>query len=116
MATEMERIGQGETIDLIEPPVLPTTAKLPVRWMKLLAGSLVGLAAGLFVPIIVLLQRPRIQSSHRLEALLGIPLLAELPMTRLAAAPSLLGRGRKIRLVISTHSSTKGMVATRLPN
>ena len=104
VATEMERIGQGETIDLIEPPVLPTTAKLPVRWMKLLAGSLVGLAAGLFVPIIVLLQRPRIQSSHRLEALLGIPLLAELPMTRLAAAPSLLGRGRKIRLVISTHS------------
>ena len=104
VATEMERIGQGETIDLIEPPLLPTTAKLPVRWMKLVAGSLLGLAAGLFVPIVVLLQRPRIQSSHRLEALLGIPLLAELPMTRLAAPPSPLFRGRKIRLVISTHS------------
>ena len=104
VATEMERIGQGETIDLIEPPLLPTTAKLPVRWMKLVGGSLLGLAFGLSLPIVVLLQRPRIQSSHRLEALLGTPLLAELPLTRLAAPPSLFGRHRKIRLIISTHS------------
>ena len=104
VATEMERIGQGETIDLIEPPVLPSSAKLPVRWMKLVGGGLLGLAFGLFLPIVVLLQRPRIQSSHRLEALLGIPLLAELPMARLTAPPSLIGRHRKIRLIISTHS------------
>ena len=32
VATEMERVGQGETIDMIEPPILPTSAKLPVRW------------------------------------------------------------------------------------
>ena len=104
VATEMERIGQGETIDLIEPPVLPTTAKLPVRWMKLLAGTLFGLAAGLMVPIVILLQRPRIQSPHRLEALLGVPLLAELPGFRRLATPAAARRGRRVRLIISTHS------------
>jgi len=45
----MERVGQGETIDMIEPPILPTTAKLPVRWMKLLAGLMLGLVALPFV-------------------------------------------------------------------
>ena len=105
VATEMERVGQGETIDLIEPPVLPTTARLPVRWMKLVAGGLLGLAAGLMTPILILLQRPRIQSPHRLEALLGIPLLGELPGVRRLPAPAgAEGRGRRVRLIISTHS------------
>lgn len=107
VATEMERIGQGETIDLIEPPVLPTMAKLPVEWMKLMMGAVAGLLAGLLMPVLSLIHRPRIQSAHRLEALLGAPLLGELP-----AAPNLgpagfhamRWRGRKIRLVISTQS------------
>ena len=106
VATEMERVGQGETIDMIEPPILPTMAKIPVRWMKLFGGFVCGLAFGWAIPIVSLLQRPRVQSAHRLEALLGTPILGELPAVRMSSLPG--GgtvRGRRIRLVISTHSS-----------
>lgn len=103
VATEMERVGQGETIDLIEPPVFPSAPKPPVRWMKLAGGLAAGLGAGWMVPIVLLLQRPRIQSSNRLESLLGTPLLGEVPAAKLSVgAPS--KRGRRIRLVITSQS------------
>ena len=102
VATEMERVGQGETIDMIEPPILPAEAKMPVRWMKLVAGALGGFLFGLTIPIVGLLQRPRVQSGHRLESLLGTPLLAELPLSRLTKLPGRLRRVRRITLVIRT--------------
>lgn len=105
IATEMERVGQGETIDLIEPPVLPTAPRMPVRWMKLAAGLAAGLFAGLMIPIAVLLQRPRIESANRLEMLLGTPLLGELPASRFARlSPASSLRRRRIRLIISTQA------------
>lgn len=106
VATEMERVGQGETIDLVEPPVLPVTARNPVRWMKLAAGSLLGLLFGLTVPIAMLLQRPRIQSVHRLDLLLGTPILAELPAVRMIETPGVRSwwRAPRVKLVISTQT------------
>jgi predicted Zn-dependent protease/uncharacterized protein involved in exopolysaccharide biosynthesis len=104
VATEMERVGQGETIDLIEPPVLPSRARMPVRWMKLAAGLCAGLFAGLMIPIALLLQRPRIVSSHRLEMLLGTPLLGELPaaQVRMLSIPGLRNI-RTVRLTVTNH-------------
>ena len=116
VATEMERVGQGETITLVEPPVLPGMARNPVRWMKLATGSFLGLLFGLAVPIALLLQRPRIQSSHRLDVLLGTPILAELPAVKLIERPAARTwwRARRIRLVISTQGLALLLVALTL--
>jgi len=79
VASEMERRGQGETVELIEPPTLPGSAESPNWLVKLSGGVMVGLAAGFTLLCLWHLRRPRVLSADHLPAMLDIPVIAELP-------------------------------------
>ncbi len=86
VASSMERRGQGETVELIEPPTLPDTAEQPVGFLRITFGGVLGGLWGAGLGLISFLRNPRIRTAQHLALLGGIPLLAELP-----GGPVLLG-------------------------
>ena len=78
-ASEMERIGRGETVEMIEPPEAPLHPEQPDWIVKLLLGTAVGLLAGIAFVIWPVLANPRVRAKRHLAFWGPVPLLAELP-------------------------------------
>jgi tetratricopeptide (TPR) repeat protein len=108
VSSNMERKGQGETVELIEPPVAPTTPELPTRPMKLGAGCLAGIAAAYLLSLLAFLIRPCVREPHHVEVLGQLPVLASIPSG--GALPLLLEGSRK-----SPWSAKHRTLASLLP-
>ncbi len=79
VASNMERRGQGETAELIEPPTMPESAEQPVRQLRIALGTISGLLFGMMMGLLSFLRRPRIRTLDHLLLLGDLPLFAELP-------------------------------------
>ena len=79
IASDMERRGQGETVELIEPASAPTLPEMPNWPIKLGLGGLAGLLLGYTWSLEAYLKHPRIRTVDHLALLGDFPLLAELP-------------------------------------
>lgn len=97
VASEMERRGQGETVELIEPPTLPGSAEQPNWIVKMALGTLLGWATGALVVMLAFLRRPLLLSADHLPLVLDVPVIAELPAGPALALPAGAGRSRSHR-------------------
>ncbi len=100
VGSEMERLGRGEAIELVEPPTLPTLASQPVWPLKMLFGSLgCALLAALGIGWKAA-RNPLVRRERHLELWPSLPLLADIPPALPAAAhdPVSAGRGFRIRV------------------
>jgi succinoglycan biosynthesis transport protein ExoP len=79
IASDMERRGQGETVELIEPASAPTLPEMPNWPIKLAFGSLMGLVFGYAWSLENYLRHPRIRTADHIALLGDFPVLAELP-------------------------------------
>jgi succinoglycan biosynthesis transport protein ExoP len=79
MATNMERMQQGERFTMLDPPSLPTKPTSPNRLKLCGIGLGVGLALGLIVVSGFELTDDRMHSEKEIKALLSAPILAEIP-------------------------------------
>ena len=79
VASNMERRGQGETAELIEPPTLPDSAEQPVRELRVALGTIAGCALGAFLGCLSFLRRPKIRTVSHLLLLGDLAVFAELP-------------------------------------
>lgn len=78
-ASDLERRGQGETVELLEPASLPTQALSPRLWHRYAAALGAGLVIGIFIGLIQVLMAPPILHDGHLEAWAGLPVLASFP-------------------------------------
>ncbi len=79
VASNMERRGQGETVELIEPPVLPDSAEQPVAAIRIASGAIAGMAFGMMLGLFSFLRHPHIRTARHLTLVGGITTLIELP-------------------------------------
>lgn len=92
-AKEMDRLGRGESIELIEPPVRALHPKQPNTLVRLIFGPLAGLLLGWMAHVVAGLWRPRLRQEQHLELLFEVPLLAHLPGELRPAAGTRVGSG-----------------------
>jgi len=78
-ASDMERRGQGESVELLEPPSLPTVSENPPRWARILVAALSGLGLAIFICLIKVLRDPKILHEGHLEKWAGLEVLAMFP-------------------------------------
>lgn len=79
-ASEMERRGQGESVEMLEPASLPTRTALPTWWMRIVLAGLMGLAAGMLACLVIVLREPKILHGGHLESWAGLEVLASFVM------------------------------------
>ncbi len=75
-ASEMERRGQGETVEMIEPPSLANSPQWPNRTARLGMFAGVGFTLGIALSCFLYLRRLRISSHRALQAWSQLPVLA----------------------------------------
>jgi len=85
-ASDMERRGQGESVELLEPPTLPSKSDNPPQWLRIVLFILGGFALGIFTCLIRVLRDPKIIHEGHLEKWAGLEILAVFPAA--AVAPS----------------------------
>jgi hypothetical protein len=79
MATNMERMQQGERFTMLDPPSLPTRPTSPNRLKLCGIGLGVGLALGLVVVIGFELMDDRMHNEKEIKALLPTAIISEIP-------------------------------------
>ncbi len=82
LASDMERRGHGETVELVEPPTLPLQAEIPTREMVVAMGFFGGFAFGYLLAILSFLRKPHVRIAQHLEILGPYPVLVCLPGTK----------------------------------
>ena len=75
-ASEMERRGQGESVEMLEPASLPSRTVFPTWWMRILLAGLLGLGAGILACLAIVLREPKILHGGHLENWAGLEVLA----------------------------------------
>ena len=79
MATNMERMQQGERFTMLDPPSLPTRPTSPNRLKLCGIGLGVGLALGLIVVIGFEFMDDRMHNEKEIKALLPVAIISEIP-------------------------------------
>ncbi|MBY0505652.1 MAG: tetratricopeptide repeat protein [Bryobacteraceae bacterium] len=79
IASDMERRGQGETVELIEPASAPSLPEMPNWPIKLSIGAFLGLVLGYSWALDSYLRHPRIRTADHIALLGNFPVLAEMP-------------------------------------
>lgn len=79
MATDMERMQQGERFTILDPPSLPSKPDYPNRLKFCVVGIGVGFGLGLLVVLGFELLDGRMHGEKEIKALLEVPILAEVP-------------------------------------
>jgi cellulose synthase operon protein C len=109
-ASEMERRGQGETVELLEPASHPERAQLPNWWMRLVMGFLLGAATSALGLLAKTWQRPLVLHEGHLEKWAGLPVLASFSLEGLEGKKRWLsGRAAALALclVLLSNSCTQ---------
>ncbi|MBI4889193.1 MAG: tetratricopeptide repeat protein [Acidobacteria bacterium] len=91
VATEMERMGRGGVIEVVDPPTTPPSAEQPVFAMKLSLGLAAGLSVGLLIVFGLFSMEPQVRAEAHLQLWQGAVLLAEIPGTT-GTRPRWIGR------------------------
>lgn len=76
IASEMERRGQGETVEMIEPPSLPSSPQGMRRPWLVSAYGAAGVVFGLLLACLLYVRRLRVSSSKALQKWSQVPVLA----------------------------------------
>jgi predicted Zn-dependent protease/uncharacterized protein involved in exopolysaccharide biosynthesis len=79
LASDMERRGHGETVELVEPPTFPLRAELPNKYMVFGIGALAGFILGYIFAIWSFVRKPHVRIAQHLEILGPYPVLVSLP-------------------------------------
>ncbi len=79
MATSMEELQKGERFTMLDPPSLPVKPDFPNRLKFCGFGIGAGLALGCLVVFLVELFDDRMHGEKEIKAMLGLPVLAEIP-------------------------------------
>lgn len=79
LASDMERRGHGETVELVEPPTFPLRAELPTQYMVFGMGALGGFCVGYLLAVLSFLLKPHVRIAQHLEILGPYPVLVCLP-------------------------------------
>lgn len=79
MATDMERMQQGERFTMLDPPSLPTKPDFPNRMKFCGMGIAAGLGLGLLVVALFEFFDDRMHEEKEIKELLGTRILAEIP-------------------------------------
>ncbi len=80
MATDLERLQQGEHFQVLDPANLPNSPSFPNRTTFTLGGLGGGLALGLGFTLLLEMQDNTFRNEKDVEALLHLPVLAMVPM------------------------------------
>ncbi len=75
-ASEMERRGQGESVELLEPASMPSTAEWPNWWMRIAIAFLLGTFGSALLFLAHVLRRPLVLHAGHVERWAGLPVLA----------------------------------------
>lgn len=98
VSSEMERLGRGEAIEVVEPPSLPTAAS-GFNWQfMLLAGFLGGACLAALAAVCAHVYDPVVSAAHHLSLWQEAPLLAALPPALLPAPSPVFPRGFRVRV------------------
>jgi tetratricopeptide (TPR) repeat protein len=81
MASTMERRGQGETAEMVEPPTLPLEPEFPGTRAVWAIGTIAGAAVGYLLGLLSFLMRPMVRTAGHVAMLADVPVLAALPGT-----------------------------------
>ncbi len=95
IASEVDRQGQGEMVELLDPPTVPTAPEFPAARSKLAIGAGAGLGLGILLGVLRMQVRPTLRTARHLNYWQGAVLLADLPAGRLGDADAGPGAGRK---------------------
>ncbi len=79
MASNMERHGHGETVELVDPPTLPLHVELPTAAMVRSGGSVLGACLGYLLSLFSFLVAPRVRTPSHIQLLGDYPVLVSLP-------------------------------------
>jgi polysaccharide biosynthesis transport protein len=85
MATDMERLQQGERFSIIDPPSLPVKPDYPNRVKFCGIGLAVGLALGVMVAGAFEFLDDRVHDEKQLQKLLPVAVISEIPSITIAA-------------------------------
>jgi polysaccharide biosynthesis transport protein len=85
MATDMEKLQQGERFSIIDPPSLPTKPDFPNRLKFCGIGLGVGLALGVMVAGAFEFLDDRIYDEKELQKMLPVAVISEIPAITLAS-------------------------------
>ncbi|MBM3762435.1 MAG: tetratricopeptide repeat protein [Acidobacteria bacterium] len=77
-ASEMERRGQGESVEMLEPASKPSEAEQPTMWVRLAMIWLAGVAMALAGSLLHALRDARVLHGGHIEKWAGMPVLANL--------------------------------------
>jgi hypothetical protein len=80
MATDMEKLQQGERFQIIDPPSLPVKPDFPNRFKFCGIGLTVGLALGLGVVALLEMMDDRLYGEKEIKDLLPVPVMSEIPV------------------------------------
>ncbi len=75
-ASEMERRGQGESVETLEAASRPSDAQKPTWWMRVAIAAGLGVLLSSFACLMVVLRDPKVLHSGHLENWAGIEVLA----------------------------------------
>lgn len=109
MATNLEKLRQGELFSVIDPPNLPQRPYWPDRFKLSLLGLISGTFLALGITVLVEMLDARIHRDEDLRDLLSLPVLAGIPMLQTAAEE----RQQKMRTRVDTIAAT--VSATLIP-
>ncbi len=85
-ASEMERRGQGESVETFEAASMPSEAQNPTWWMRVAMASGVGILLSSCICLFVVLRDPKVLHGGHIEKWAGIEVLANFAVE---------GQGRK---------------------
>jgi tetratricopeptide (TPR) repeat protein len=85
IASEVDRQGQGEMVELLDPPSVSSRPEFPSAPVKLLLGAGIGFIAGLLFSLMRVQLRPTLRTARHLALWPGAVLLADIPACRLPA-------------------------------
>jgi tetratricopeptide (TPR) repeat protein len=75
-ASDLERRGQGEAVELLEPATLPSQTAPPKLWVRFFGAMMAGFLFGILGSLAHFFAAPRILHSGHLENWAGLPVLA----------------------------------------
>lgn len=97
MQTDMEQEQQGEQMNILRPADLPDAPSFPNRWLFSGGGLAAGLGIGFGIALWLEMRDKSVRTEADVIALLGLPVLSQVPWVGMEAAERNENGNRKLR-------------------